>query len=172
MQSPSRHRADDHGAVAVEFALIVPIVLMLLFGMITAALAYNDHLSISNATREGARLGGALDYSTGASAWADSVQTRVQQTYFNSGSSLPVSAICVKLVSSAGATLASPSSQGTSCGTEPSAPTGMSAGTCAVKVWVSKQESIQLVVAPTLNFSIGAQSVSYYGRTAGSCTSI
>ena len=43
----------------------------------------------------------------------------------------------------------------------------MATGSCVVKVWVRKPQSIVLVVAPPLNLEIGAQSVSYYGRTRG-----
>jgi hypothetical protein len=47
----------------------------------------------------------------------------------------------------------------------------MATGSCAVLVWMSKPETIQLAVVPSLDFRIGAQAVSYYGRTAGTtCT--
>ena len=156
----------DRGAAAVEFALVAPLVLMLLFGMITGGMSYSDHLSITNAVREGARFGAAIDYTS--PSWATSVRTRVQQVYFNAADTLTDQQVCVALVTSAGATLAS--AAGTGCGAAPASPTTMATGSCAVKVWVRKPQSIVLVVAPPLEFDIGAQSVSYYGRTAGSCT--
>ena len=51
---PRRVR-DESGAVAVEFALILPILVMLLLGVTTAGLTYSDHLAITNAAREGGR---------------------------------------------------------------------------------------------------------------------
>jgi Flp pilus assembly protein TadG len=165
-------RRRERGAAAVEFALVVPILLMLLFGVVSASLAYNDSLSINNAAREGARLGGALDYSSDATAWANSVQTRVQQTYFNGASSLTTSQVCVQLVSDTGTVLATPTSQGTSCGTAPSSPSNMTPGSCAIKVWIQKPQSIYLAVFPVYNFSISAASVSFYGRTSGTCAAI
>jgi hypothetical protein len=49
-------------------------------------------------------------------------------------------------------------------------PSSVPAGSCVVKVWVSKPAKIQLAVLPEINFTIGARSVSYYGRTVGVCT--
>jgi Flp pilus assembly protein TadG len=158
-------RRED-GAVAVEFALLVPLVLMLLFGTVTTGLVYSHHLSINNAAREASRFGAVVDYS--APTWATSVRDRVLDTYYDATSPLPSANVCVRLVTSTGTSLAS--AIGGACGTEPAVPAGMAAGSCVVKVWIQKPESISLVVAPAYNFNISAQSVAYYGRTAGSCT--
>ena len=160
-----RGEHGDRGSAAVEFALVAPVMLMLLFGMVTGGLSYSDHLSIANAVREGARFGAAIDYTN--PSWATSVRTRVQQVYFNDADTLTDEQVCVALVTGTGATLAS---VGTGCGVGPAHPTEMASGSCAVKIWVRKPQSIVLVVAPPLEFDIGAQSVSYYGRTSGSCT--
>ena len=50
---PQRQR----GAAVVEFALILPILLVLLVGTIDASLALYDKAVITNASREGARAG-------------------------------------------------------------------------------------------------------------------
>ena len=163
---PGRTTRDQRGTAAIEFALIAPIVLMLLFGMISGGMTYSDHLSITNAVREGARFGAAVDYTN--PSWATSVRTRVQQAYFNAGDTLTDGQVCVSVVSNAGVTLSS--ALGTGCGTAPDSPDSMATGSCVVKVWVRKPHSIVLVVAPPLNLQIGAQSVSYYGRSAGLCT--
>ena len=166
----ARRLGDERGVAAVEFALVLPMLVMLLFGVTTAGLAYNDNLSIANAVREGARLGAALDYNSDPTSWADSVQQRVQQVYFNSASSLPLSDICVDLVSQTSGSIATPTSQGTGCGTEPSNPTwSASGGGCAVKVWVQKPAKISLIVFPDYSFDIGAQSVAMYGLDTGAC---
>ena len=167
---PGGARCGELGVAAVELALVLPVLVMLLFGMITTGLAYNDHISVSNAAREGGRLGSALDYSTNPSSWASSVQSRVQQVYFNAASSLPTSDICVALVASDGTVLASTSGYATDCGTVPSSPAAMASGSCVVKVWVTKPAHISLVITPDMDFNIGAQSVSYYGLVAGQCS--
>ena len=46
----------------------------------------------------------------------------------------------------------------------------MTDGSCVVKVWVKKPARIALLIFPDLEFPIGGRSVSYYGRTVGSCT--
>lgn len=50
-----RPREDDRGAIVVEFALIVPILLILLFGIIEFGRAYNTQIALQGAAREGAR---------------------------------------------------------------------------------------------------------------------
>jgi Flp pilus assembly pilin Flp len=164
---------SERGAAAVEFALVVPFLAMLLLGLVTTAVTYSDHLSITNAVREGARYGASSVYSQTSPAitaaqWQSSVQQRVHDVYFNAGSDINASDVCVQLVSSTGSVLTPAVS--TSCGTAPDSPTGMSTGSCAVKVWIHKPAHITLVIAPTLDFNIGAESVSYYGRSVGSCT--
>lgn len=52
--TPTRSR--ERGAAAVEFALILPVFLLLIIGMLEFARAYNAQISISNAAREGARV--------------------------------------------------------------------------------------------------------------------
>ena len=50
---------DDRGAVAVEAALIVPLLLLLLFGIVDTALWLRDVSAVASATRHGARIASA-----------------------------------------------------------------------------------------------------------------
>jgi Flp pilus assembly protein TadG len=51
-----RERRDDsRGAVAVEFALLLPFLLALLVGMLDFALAFNAQIQVSQAAQAGAR---------------------------------------------------------------------------------------------------------------------
>jgi hypothetical protein len=143
---------------------------MLMFGILSAGVAYSDHLAVTNAVREGARLGSAINYSGTGATWADAVQDRVQQVYMNGTSTLSESNVCVALVNDGGGDIATPTTQGTSCGDAPGSPASPPAGSCVVKVWVQKPAEISLLVFPSMHFNIGGQSVSYYGRTAGACT--
>ena len=54
---PGRFRrlTGDRGAAAVEFALVVPILLLLVFGIAEFGRAYNIQTTLSGAAREGAR---------------------------------------------------------------------------------------------------------------------
>jgi len=52
-------RADERGAAAVEFALVVPILVILMFGIIEMSLLMRDNVSMSSAVRAGARTASA-----------------------------------------------------------------------------------------------------------------
>lgn len=47
--------ASERGAVAVEFAILAPILVMILLGIMEFGRAYNVQTSLSNAAREGVR---------------------------------------------------------------------------------------------------------------------
>lgn len=47
----------ESGASAVEFALLLPVLMMILFGIIEFGLALYQQAILTNASREGARLG-------------------------------------------------------------------------------------------------------------------
>jgi Flp pilus assembly protein TadG len=158
---PARRR-DDRGASAVEFALVVPLLIMVLFGFISTGQAYSDHLSASNAAREAARYGAATDFSASPSDWAISVRDRLKDTYFNEGFQVTDDMICVRLVTSTGTQVANYA--GTNCGAPPAAPANMAPGSCAVLVSVQRPRTIELIVFPNLNFTIRGASVAYYGR--------
>jgi hypothetical protein len=53
----SRH---DRGAVLAEFALILPVVMLVCFGMIEYGFAFRDSLTVSGSARAGARVGSNL----------------------------------------------------------------------------------------------------------------
>ena len=157
-------RRDERGVVAVEFALVLPLMLILLFGVTTTGLAYSDHLSATNAVREAARYGAAADITS--SGWASSVRDRLQQVYFNEGETVTDDQICVRLVQAGGATHSGSEHVGANCGTAPVLPASMAPGSCAVLVWMQRPETIELLVFPSLDFDIHAESVAYYGRKA------
>jgi Flp pilus assembly pilin Flp len=46
---------DEHGAAAVEFALLLPLLVLLLFGLIQLGVAFNARIQATNAAREAAR---------------------------------------------------------------------------------------------------------------------
>jgi len=53
-----RHRIikSEKGASAVEFALILPILIILVFGIVQFGIAFNNYITITHAAREGARI--------------------------------------------------------------------------------------------------------------------
>lgn len=60
---------DDRGAAAVEFALVLPLLLLIVFGIVDFGRAYNARITLSHAAREAVRvwaLGGTADETTAA----------------------------------------------------------------------------------------------------------
>ena len=57
----ARRKDGERGAAAVEFALVLPILLLLVFGIIDFGRALNAQLTLTQAAREGVRLA-ALGY--------------------------------------------------------------------------------------------------------------
>lgn len=49
-------RASERGAVAVEFAILAPVLVMLLLGIMEFGRAYNAQIELTNAAREGVRV--------------------------------------------------------------------------------------------------------------------
>jgi Flp pilus assembly protein TadG len=97
-------RQGEQGTALVEFALILPLVLMLAFGVITAGLTYNHKIDLTHAAREGARYGATLAQlqcsgspnPCGTQTWAQVVQSVVVQ---RAAGDLTASQVCVALVS-------------------------------------------------------------------------
>ena len=52
----------ERGASAVEFALVLPIFVMILFGIFQLGITFNNWISIAAAAREGARLAAVGQY--------------------------------------------------------------------------------------------------------------
>lgn len=72
-RNPAKTRRTGRGAAAVEFALVLPLLLMLVFGIVDFGRLFFAQVSVTQAAREGARLAAlapALGYSNGT------IQTR------------------------------------------------------------------------------------------------
>jgi hypothetical protein len=61
-----RRRIASRGQGLVEFAMLVPVFLVLLLGMLELGLAFTHNLTLEYSTREGARVGAALVNGGGA----------------------------------------------------------------------------------------------------------
>src|SRR5688572_18556354 len=51
-----RHHPNDRGQALVEFALVIPIFLLILFGILDLGRAVYAYATLNNAAREGARV--------------------------------------------------------------------------------------------------------------------
>jgi Flp pilus assembly protein TadG len=54
---PTKQRAHERGANIVEAALVIPLLLIILVGVVDMGRAYFSYITIINAAREGARWG-------------------------------------------------------------------------------------------------------------------
>ena len=61
-RTESRHRRDDTGASAVEFAMILPLLLLVVFGVINFGFLLAQNATLASAVREGARYGSVNSY--------------------------------------------------------------------------------------------------------------
>lgn len=73
----TRHR----GAAAVEFALVLPLLLLLLFGIIEFSIALYDKALITNASREAARYGVVAMGESGKKKDEADIKARAQKYY-------------------------------------------------------------------------------------------
>jgi hypothetical protein len=90
------HRSGARGQSLVEFAVAVPVFVMLLFGMLEFGFAFSHNLTLEYATREGARAGAALGKGTASVPCAQVDQeiiAGVQRVLTSPGSPVDVSRI-------------------------------------------------------------------------------
>lgn len=97
---------SERGAAIVEFALVLPILMALVIGIVTMGAALNDKQSLTHAAREGTRYGSRLptDQTFESGTWATNVR---DVTLARSGGDLDTEAgaeVCVSLVSGSPAT--------------------------------------------------------------------
>jgi Flp pilus assembly protein TadG len=82
IERPSTFRRADgrRGQALVEFVLVVPLFLLLLAGMIDFGLGLNASITVTNAAREGARLGTTKPIAASIDARAKSMTAGLDQT--------------------------------------------------------------------------------------------
>lgn len=134
MTSRLRAMRSECGAVAVEFALVVPLMVMLLLGIVTAGASYNTALGTTDAVREGARFGATTLTSpapVGFGNWSAAVQQKTAD--LSAGAIASASQVCVKLLK--GTSTVVQQSACTFASSEPPNPAGVAATDCVVKVW-------------------------------------
>src|SRR5579864_8407661 len=66
MVRPQRVRRDDRGATVVEAAIVLPTIIMILFGMLEMGLYFKDSLTLSEATKDAAHTGAQYAQDAGA----------------------------------------------------------------------------------------------------------
>lgn len=89
----------ERGAALVEAAFILPLLLMLLLGTVTSALAYSQNTSLQTAAREGSRFGASLPVNGNINVWLGQVLDVAKAAgHVDLASSVPGQNICVAYV--------------------------------------------------------------------------
>jgi Flp pilus assembly protein TadG len=70
---------DEHGAVAVEFAILLPLLVVILFGIISVGIALFRVVNYTSAAREGARYAAVHCRPEAAACTDDLIAARVTQ---------------------------------------------------------------------------------------------
>lgn len=163
---PSR-RHDERGAALVEFALILPLLMSLVLGMVTGGAAYNTKLSMTSAVREGTRFGATLP--NGTLDWANKVRSRVQEL---SGGDLAATnanaQVCVELVrkETSGETIVKASPPACSIPStkspKPDTPSSLTFPQCVVKVWSLRTGDKLQAMFFSIDLDLKANSVSLF----------
>ena len=104
MTSPfgTRRRRNQRGQAMLEFAILVPAFMIVLFGMLEFGFAFSHHLTLEYATREGARMGAALANGTAEVACGPVTATNdldayiiaaVQRVLLGAGGQIPIAQV-------------------------------------------------------------------------------
>ena len=138
-----RRCIGDSGASLVEFALIAPLLFAILLGTITGGLALSKKNSMTNAVREGGRLGATLPEGTSwDNDWAIDVRDRVIAL---AGNDLANADVCVQMIDPAAPEPPVGKYLGADCSAITPPATPSSAEGCIVKVWARTEASLDTV---------------------------
>lgn len=88
-------KCESRGVAAVEFAIVLPLLLLLIFGIIEFSLVLYDQAIITNASREAARAGVVVRKAKATEAQIKTVATNYCQNYLISFGTTPTPTITV-----------------------------------------------------------------------------
>jgi Flp pilus assembly protein TadG len=97
-----RARLDERGQALVEFALVLPLILLLMVGMLEFARAWNLHQVMTDAAREGARRAAVFDVQGGSPQTRDSVYAAMWKYVAQAGYEPQYATMGIDLKNSAG----------------------------------------------------------------------
>ena len=144
-------RGED-GAAAVEFAMVLPVLVIVVLGIVTGGLSYSNAIGVQNAVREGARFGATGDVTQ--VSWSSDVIARVRATQFDDGTTAADSgtSVCVQLFKAPSTVSKWECSIGQDDGPVitapattsdvPAVPANLTAGACIVRVLAARKFEI------------------------------
>jgi len=161
-----RSEPDEGGAALVEFALILPVFMMLVLGMFSGGIAYNHQSSLANSAREAARYGATVaeaqcspTSNCSGKTWAQLVQAVAVE---RSNGDLTTAGVCVALVSGPGnAPVATDSAHTTAGGTSPCYVDNSSDTAKRLQVTGSRPDTLEALVF-SMNLTLHAEAIAKY----------
>lgn len=138
-------RRSSRGQTLVEFAIIVPLMVAMLFGCLETGLMFTHHMSLEYATREGARAGAAL---------ANGKQDPTTCNTTNGGIDAQIVAAVERVIDSPGSPIVMPSVTSIKIflATSPTDPTPISAA--ATETWTYASGAGPVVDGKAIDFVI------------------
>ena len=159
----------ERGAVLVEFAFVLPVLMMILVGMYTGGLGWNRKLAVTNGVREGSRFGATLSVATSTCSsgtagtvdcWLSEVADATQASSESElGSSVGSRSICVAYISTTTTRSLTRTSSGDSYGNSACFTDSRTDG--RVQVTASRTTSVEFILF-TLTPTITSQSVTRF----------
>jgi Flp pilus assembly protein TadG len=149
-----RPGTGDRGAVLVEFALVFPLLAMLLFGLLSAGLAWNQNLALAQGARVGGRYAATLPTKNYDSMddYLDAVASRVVSASEGSlDTTVSGRMLCVAYVHPSGTTTLDQTRKRTETGSTVS----RANGSCFTDNQTSTDTRIQVVVERQATFQTG-----------------
>jgi Flp pilus assembly protein TadG len=153
---PARRSRGDRGASIIEVAIGTPLLFALMLGTYTGGIALSHKNSMTNAVREGARLGATLSHNA---AWANTVRGEVVDL---AAGDVSASQVCVKLVEAPSTVIEASSCPSALANAAPSL-SGIPAGQCVAVVWAARQDQLQAVFF-SKDLPMAGEAVSRYER--------
>jgi hypothetical protein len=96
-----KNLSSDIGAALIELAMVLPLIVMLVLGMVSAGIALNNQLALTHAAREGGRFAATLPVTNFANMnlWLDAVALGViNDSTGTLGPGVPGHLVCVAFV--------------------------------------------------------------------------
>jgi len=157
-----KRRRSEVGAAAVEFALVFPLLVIILVGTVTSGLSYSRAIGVTNAVREGARFGATGDATQGT--WAADVIARTRESQLDDPAPYKTS-ICVQLVRLPSTVVTQLCSSGTApTPTSSDYPPSPAGSGCVVKVVAKRPYTIEMVFFDLLSGNVTKKAVARYER--------
>jgi len=150
-----RLRRSESGAEVIEFALTLPLLLLVVLGIVEFGFVFQQYEVVTNAAREGARLASLSTYGSTALVRKNNAIARVNQYLTAGGLSTAAATVCV----------GPPSNDAVCDGTISQSPLPGAGGVGATCVWMIR---VKVEYDHPVTFVGGI--VNYFGGTFGDLT--